>query len=104
MLTDKLNTRREHESGTLLEDEWSNLVSDETLLEHLIFFARVSMHEMSRMFRIHGSGVISLNHIVSSHSSKIHHLSSKDAFESINFELWVLRLIYLSSNGKTFGD
>ena len=28
------------------------------------------------------------------------HLSSKDAFESINFELWVLCLIYLSSNGK----
>src|SRR6218665_1525370 len=37
MLTDELNTRREHESGTLLEDEWSDLVSDETLLEHLVF-------------------------------------------------------------------
>ena len=55
MLTDKLNTRREHESGTFLEDEWSDLVSDETLLEHLIFFARMSMHEMSQMFWIHGS-------------------------------------------------
>jgi len=44
MLTDKLNTRRENKSGTLLEDEWSDLVSDETLLEHLVFFARVSKH------------------------------------------------------------
>ena len=50
MLTDKLNTRRENESGTILEDEWSDLVSDETLLENLVFFARVSKHEMSRMF------------------------------------------------------
>ena len=49
MLTDKLNTRRENKSGTLLEDEWSDLVS-ETLFEHLVFFARVSKHEMSRMF------------------------------------------------------
>ena len=55
ILTDKLNARREHESGTLLENEWSKLVRDETLLEHLGFFANVSMHEMNQMFWIHGS-------------------------------------------------
>ena len=66
MLTDKLNTRRENKSGTLLEDEWSDLVRDETLLEHLGFFARVSMHEMSQMFWIHGSGVISSQRLTAS--------------------------------------
>ncbi len=38
----------------LLEDKWPDLVRDKTLLEHLGFFARVSMHGMSQMFWIHG--------------------------------------------------
>src|SRR6218665_3465857 len=37
MLTNKLNARQEHESGTLSEDEWPDPVRDETLLEHLGF-------------------------------------------------------------------
>src|SRR6218665_3744212 len=32
ILTDKLNARREHESGTLLENEWSELVRDENFI------------------------------------------------------------------------